>query len=38
MHPGETLESGKVQDICILLEDEAVVLRAILPFTDGVRI
>lgn len=35
LHPGETLESGKVQDICILLEDEAVVLRAILPFTDG---
>lgn len=32
--PGEKLENGKIEDVCILADDEAVLLQAIESFTE----
>ncbi|RLN70202.1 hypothetical protein BBJ28_00020555, partial [Nothophytophthora sp. Chile5] len=34
LQPGEQLENGRVEDICVLADDEAVLLQAIEPFVD----
>uniref|UniRef100_K3X224 Major vault protein n=1 Tax=Globisporangium ultimum (strain ATCC 200006 / CBS 805.95 / DAOM BR144) TaxID=431595 RepID=K3X224_GLOUD len=34
--PGEALENGKIQDVCILADDEAVLVQAIEAFTEKV--
>ncbi|EGZ25934.1 hypothetical protein PHYSODRAFT_486383 [Phytophthora sojae] len=38
LQPGEQLENGRVEDICVLADDEAVLLQAVESFTpSGVR-
>ncbi|RLN73197.1 hypothetical protein BBJ28_00018433 [Nothophytophthora sp. Chile5] len=34
LQPGEQLENGCVEDICVLADDEAVLLQAIEPFVE----
>ena len=37
LQPGERLEAG-IQDVHILGEDEAIIVKAVLPFTDNVSL
>ena len=37
LQPGERLEAG-IQDVHILGEDEAIIVKAVLPFKDNVSI
>lgn len=34
LQPGEQLENGRVEDICVLADDEAVLLQAVEPFVE----
>jgi major vault protein len=34
LQPGEQLENGRVEDICVLADDEAVLLQAVEPFME----